>query len=135
MGPTCRSVAERRWSCLRLPGRTFSVGVVIRTVCAVLRSIYFGLEAAVSESVPSTMTAAVVHQCGDTLSVEQRRTPHPRRGQALVKVFALGVCHTDLHASAGDWPVKPSPPFVPGHEGSGEVIPVGADGKGVGVGD
>lgn len=104
-------------------------------MCVVLRSVYSGLEADVSESVPSTMTAAVVHQFGDTLSVEQRRTPQPRRGQALVKVFALGVCHTDLHASAGDWPVKPSPPFVPGHEGVGEVIAVGDDVEDVAVGD
>ena len=30
---------------------------------------------------------------------------------------ASGVCHTDLHAAEGDWPVKPKPPFIPGHEG------------------
>ena len=35
-------------------------------------------------------------------------------------------CHTDLHAAEGDWPVKPNPPFIPGHEGVGHVVAVGA---------
>jgi propanol-preferring alcohol dehydrogenase len=43
-----------------------------------------------------------------------------------VKLVASGVCHTDLHAAEGDWPVKPSPPFIPGHEGVGEVVELGA---------
>ncbi len=43
-----------------------------------------------------------------------------------MKVAASGVCHTDLHAVHGDWPVKPSPPFIPGHEGVGHVVAVGA---------
>lgn len=43
-----------------------------------------------------------------------------------MKVAASGVCHTDLHAAHGDWPVKPSPPFIPGHEGVGHVVAVGA---------
>lgn len=36
------------------------------------------------------------------------------------------MCHTDLHAAEGDWPVKPSLPFIPGHEGVGHVARVGA---------
>jgi propanol-preferring alcohol dehydrogenase len=44
----------------------------------------------------------------------------------LVKTEACGVCHTDLHAARGDWPVKPVPPFIPGHEGIGIVVEVGA---------
>jgi propanol-preferring alcohol dehydrogenase len=39
---------------------------------------------------------------------------------------ASGLCHTDIHAWRGDWPVKPTPPFVPGHEGVGIVEAVGA---------
>jgi threonine dehydrogenase-like Zn-dependent dehydrogenase len=38
------------------------------------------------------------------------RVPTPGAGQILVKIAAAGVCHTDLHAAEGDWPVKPSPP-------------------------
>jgi alcohol dehydrogenase, propanol-preferring len=41
-------------------------------------------------------------------------------------VIASGVCHTDLHAAEGDWPVKPTPPFIPGHEGVGYVSAVGS---------
>ena len=52
--------------------------------------------------------------------------PTPGAGQILVKIAASGVCHTDLHAADGDWPVKPKPPFIPGHEGVGHVAAVGA---------
>jgi propanol-preferring alcohol dehydrogenase len=53
----------------------------------------------------------------------------------LVKIMASGVCHTDLHAADGDWPVKPSLPFVPGHEGAGVVAALGPGVKGVREGD
>jgi alcohol dehydrogenase, propanol-preferring len=43
----------------------------------------------------------------------------------LVKIHASGVCRTDLHAANGDWPVKPTLPFIPGHEGGGEVVEAG----------
>jgi propanol-preferring alcohol dehydrogenase len=52
--------------------------------------------------------------------------PQVGPGQILVKIAASGVCHTDLHAAEGDWPVKPKPPFIPGHEGVGHVAAVGA---------
>jgi propanol-preferring alcohol dehydrogenase len=53
--------------------------------------------------------------------------PRPGSGQILVRIVASGVCHTDLHAAEGDWPVKPKLPFIPGHEGVGYVAAVGAD--------
>jgi propanol-preferring alcohol dehydrogenase len=59
------------------------------------------------------------------LLVEERRTPTPGAGQVRVRLEASGLCHTDIHAAHGDWPVKPSPPFVPGHEGVGIVEAVG----------
>ena len=46
-------------------------------------------------------------------------SPRPGPGEVLVKTEACGVCHTDLHAARGDWPVKPTLPFIPGHEGIG----------------
>ncbi|HIW99800.1 MAG TPA: alcohol dehydrogenase AdhP [Candidatus Nesterenkonia stercoripullorum] len=73
----------------------------------------------------STMTAAVVRDFGADLDVTEYPTPEPGPGQALVKLIATGVCHTDLHAKDGDWPIKPSPPFVPGHEGVGIVEKLG----------
>lgn len=84
---------------------------------------------------PTTMTAAVVHEFGRDLSVEEYTLPEPGPGQALVKLISSGVCHTDLHAAEGDWPIKPSPPFVPGHEGVGTVEKVGEGVTDVKVGD
>lgn len=80
-------------------------------------------------------TAAVVHEFGADLAIEQIEIPQPGPGQALVKLVASGVCHTDLHAVNGDWPVKPTPPFVPGHEGVGVVEAIGDGVTEVAVGD
>ncbi|BBN87942.1 alcohol dehydrogenase AdhP [Azospira sp. I09] len=71
------------------------------------------------------MKAAVVHEFGKPLVIEEVPVPEVPPGQVLVKVVASGVCHTDLHAADGDWPVKPSLPFIPGHEGVGYVAAVG----------
>lgn len=72
------------------------------------------------------MKAAVVRAFGQPLVIEDMDIPEVPPGQVLVKVAASGVCHTDLHAADGDWPVKPSLPFIPGHEGVGHVAGVGA---------
>lgn len=74
----------------------------------------------------NTMKAAVVREFGKPLVIEEVRVPEVTPGTILVKVAATGVCHTDLHAANGDWPVKPQPPFIPGHEGVGHVVAVGA---------
>jgi hypothetical protein len=63
----------------------------------------------------TTMKAAVVHEFGRPLRIEDVPVPEPGPDQILVEVEACGVCHTDLHAADGDWPVKPAPPFIPGH--------------------
>ncbi|WPP45593.1 alcohol dehydrogenase AdhP [Pseudomonas sp. AN-1] len=73
-----------------------------------------------------TMKAAVVAAFGKPLEIREVPVPTPGPGQLLVKIAACGVCHTDLHAAHGDWPVKPQPPFIPGHEGVGHVVAVGA---------
>ncbi|WP_294329113.1 alcohol dehydrogenase AdhP [uncultured Sphingomonas sp.] len=73
-----------------------------------------------------TMKAAVVREFGQPLVIEEVPVPQVGPGQILVKVAASGVCHTDLHAAEGDWPVRPKPPFIPGHEGVGHVAAVGA---------
>lgn len=88
---------------------------------------------------PKTMRAAVVHEFGKPLVIENVPLPTPGPGEVLVKVAACGVCHTDLHAADGDWPVKPKPPFIPGHEAVGTVVALGpgvtelAEGDSVGV--
>ncbi|SOE53244.1 D-arabinose 1-dehydrogenase, Zn-dependent alcohol dehydrogenase family [Burkholderia sp. OK233] len=84
---------------------------------------------------PQSMKAAVVHEFGAPLRIEEVPIPAPGRGQILVKIKASGVCHTDLHAADGDWPVKPALPFIPGHEGVGYVAAVGDGVKAVKEGD
>jgi alcohol dehydrogenase, propanol-preferring len=82
-----------------------------------------------------TMKAARVHEFGKPLVIEQVPVPDPGPGQILVKVAASGVCHTDLHAADGDWPVKPKLPLIPGHEGVGPVAAVGPGVTGIKEGD
>lgn len=77
-------------------------------------------------TLPKTMKAAVVPALGQPLEIREVPVPQVGPGQALMRVRASGVCHTDLHAAEGDWPVKPSAPFIPGHEGVGEVAAIGA---------
>jgi propanol-preferring alcohol dehydrogenase len=72
-----------------------------------------------------TMKAAVARAFGEPLAIEEVPIPSPEPGEVLVKIVATGVCHTDLHAADGDWPVKPVPPFMPGHEGAGVVAAIG----------
>ncbi|GAA4747328.1 alcohol dehydrogenase AdhP [Gordonia alkaliphila] len=84
---------------------------------------------------PEKITAAVVTALGAPLEISEIDMPTPGPGQALVKLETSGVCHTDLHARNGDWPVKPSPPFVPGHEGVGRVAAVGDGVTELAVGD
>jgi propanol-preferring alcohol dehydrogenase len=74
----------------------------------------------------SKMQAAVVEHFREPLTFQEWKIPSPGPGQILVKTEACGVCHTDLHAAHGDWPLKPTLPFIPGHEGIGRVAAVGA---------
>jgi propanol-preferring alcohol dehydrogenase len=71
------------------------------------------------------MKAAVVHSFDQPLSIEDVPVPEPGPEQVLVRIEASGLCHTDIHAARGEWPVEPSPPFIPGHEGVGMVERVG----------
>lgn len=81
------------------------------------------------------MKAAVVRAFGKPLVIEDVPVPTPGPGEILVRVKACGVCHTDLHAASGDWPVKPVPPFIPGHEAAGVVAALGPDVTGFKPGD
>ena len=74
------------------------------------------------------MKAAVVTDFGSPLQVKDLPIPVPGPGEVLVRIETTGLCHTDIHAARGDWPVKPTPPFIPGHEGVGFI-----DRLGVGV--
>jgi propanol-preferring alcohol dehydrogenase len=71
------------------------------------------------------MRAAVVPGFGQRLVIEDRPMPEPGPGQVVVRMEASGLCHTDIHAANGDWPVTPTVPFIPGHEGVGIVTEIG----------
>ena len=71
------------------------------------------------------MRAAVVPGFGQPLVIEDRPVPEPGPGQVVIRMEASGLCHTDIHAANGDWPVKPTVPFIPGHEGVGIVTGTG----------
>ena len=86
-------------------------------------------------AIAKTMKAAVVEEFGAPLVVRELPVPAPGPGQALVQIIASGVCHTDLHAADGDWPVKPTLPFTPGHEGAGVVVALGPGVTHLKVGD
>ncbi|KZN49680.1 alcohol dehydrogenase [Pseudoalteromonas luteoviolacea CPMOR-2] len=81
------------------------------------------------------MKAAVAHQFKAPLSIESLAQPEVKPGTILVKVAACGVCHTDLHACHGDWPVKPNLPLIPGHEGVGTIVAKGDDVNHLALGD
>ena len=84
---------------------------------------------------PTTMRAARVLDFESPLSVEEVERPEPGPQDVLVQIEASGLCHTDIHAAHGDWPVKPTPPFTPGHEGVGIVVETGSAVTNVAVGD
>ena len=71
------------------------------------------------------MRAAVVTDFRSPLQVQDLPIPEPGAGEVLVRIETSGLCHTDIHAAHGDWPVKPTPPFIPGHEGVGYVEKLG----------
>jgi propanol-preferring alcohol dehydrogenase len=82
------------------------------------------------------MKAAVVTDFTQPLSIKNVPVPEPGNGQVLVKIEACGLCHTDIHAAHGDWPIQPPLPLIPGHEGVGRVEALGTGvGEEIRVGD
>ncbi|HYN94319.1 MAG TPA: zinc-dependent alcohol dehydrogenase [Pilimelia sp.] len=81
------------------------------------------------------MRASIVTAFDRPLELQEVPVPQPGAGEVLVRIEASGLCHTDIHAARGDWPVKPTPPFIPGHEGVGIVEQVGAGVAAPAVGD
>jgi propanol-preferring alcohol dehydrogenase len=88
-----------------------------------------------ADTAVTSYRAAVVHEFCAALTIEDVPAAALDAGQVRVRVEATGLCHTDIHAAHGDWPVKPSPPFVPGHEGVGIVVELGAGVTEVALGD
>lgn len=68
--------------------------------------------------------AAVIYRPGEPLRVEELELDEPHAGEVLVKMSAVGLCHSDYHVIAGDRPVGMLPMAL-GHEGAGIVERVG----------
>jgi Zn-dependent alcohol dehydrogenase len=79
------------------------------------------------------MKAAVLHAVGEPMRLEEMRLAEPRAGEVLVRVQAVGVCHSDLHYMTGDLTCRL--PVVLGHEGTGIVEQTGAEVGGLEPGD
>ncbi len=74
------------------------------------------------------MRAAVLHEFGKPLSIEEVARPAPAAGEVLIEVEACGVCHSDLHIALGDWPNFAKLihwPLILGHEVVGRVVEIG----------
>lgn len=77
---------------------------------------------------PKTQKVALVATAGATVEIKDHPVKDPEDlapGECLLKMLCTGVCHTDLHAALGDWPVKPMTPLIGGHEGVGEIVAIG----------
>jgi S-(hydroxymethyl)glutathione dehydrogenase/alcohol dehydrogenase len=79
------------------------------------------------------MKAAVLNEARTPLAIEDLTIDEPGTGEALVRVVAAGVCHSDLHFIEGTYPARM--PHVLGHEVSGVVEKVGAGVTNVKAGD
>lgn len=77
-------------------------------------------------SIPDMQWAQVAEQVGGPLVYKQIPVPTPGPDQILVKMRYSGVCHTDLHAMMGHWPLPVKMPLVGGHEGAGVVVAKGS---------
>jgi alcohol dehydrogenase, propanol-preferring len=86
-------------------------------------------------SIPQTQKAIIFETSGGPLLYKDIPVPTPKANELLINVKYSGVCHTDLHAWKGDWPLDTKLPLVGGHEGAGVVVGMGSNVKGWKVGD
>ncbi len=77
--------------------------------------------------------AVICREMGKPVCVERITVASPQRGEVMVKLAACGVCHSDLSATNGT--ISLPLPLILGHEAAGEVVEVGEDVGGLGVGD
>jgi S-(hydroxymethyl)glutathione dehydrogenase/alcohol dehydrogenase len=82
---------------------------------------------------PTKVRAAVAYGVGEPLRIEELELADPGAGEVQVKLFASGLCHSDLHCLDGQTPSEF--PVVLGHEGIGEVVALGAGVTDFAIGD
>ena len=77
--------------------------------------------------------AAVVHEVGKPIEIEELDLDGPRDGEVLIRYTYAGLCHSDVHIQHGDLPARL--PMVLGHEGAGVIEEVGPGVTRVAAGD
>jgi propanol-preferring alcohol dehydrogenase len=84
-----------------------------------------------SPNIPKTQQAAIVSSAGAPIEIKHdypvKSQAELAPGECLVRLSCTGVCHTDLHAAKGDWPIPAITPLIGGHEGVGEVVAIGSN--------
>ncbi|KAL2265514.1 hypothetical protein VTJ83DRAFT_6614 [Remersonia thermophila] len=88
-----------------------------------------------SAEIPTEQWAQVVEKPGGPVTYKKIPVPTPGPDEVLINVKYSGVCHTDLHAMMGDWPIPPKMPLVGGHEGAGVVVAKGSLVDDISIGD
>lgn len=86
-------------------------------------------------SVPTEQWAQVIEKTGGPVLYKKIPVAEPGPDEVLVNIKYSGVCHTDLHAVNGDWPLPTKLPLVGGHEGAGVVVARGSLVTDVEIGD
>src|SRR5690606_25903276 len=79
-----------------------------------------------STYIPEKQWAQVFEKSGGPITYREIPVPEPEPDELLVKIQYTGVCHTDIHAWQGDWPLETVKPLVGGHEGVGLVVKMGS---------
>ncbi|CCH61398.1 hypothetical protein TBLA_0E03440 [Henningerozyma blattae CBS 6284] len=85
--------------------------------------------------IPQTQKAVIFYKNGGPLEYKDVPVPTPKPNEILINIKYSGVCHTDLHAWKGDWPLDTKLPLIGGHEGAGVVVGMGSNVKGWKIGD
>ncbi|CDO96032.1 unnamed protein product [Kluyveromyces dobzhanskii CBS 2104] len=88
-----------------------------------------------SFGIPETQKGVIFYENGGELHYKDIAVPKPKANEILVNVKYSGVCHTDLHAWKGDWPLPVKLPLVGGHEGAGIVVAKGENVQNFEIGD
>ncbi|RDL37324.1 uncharacterized protein BP5553_04757 [Venustampulla echinocandica] len=87
------------------------------------------------DNIPKEQWAQVIEERGKPVTYKKVPVREPGPDEVLVNIKYSGVCHTDLHALRGDWPLATKIPLIGGHEGAGVIVATGALVDNVKVGD
>lgn len=88
-----------------------------------------------SHDIPNEQWAQVIEKTGGPVDFKKIPVQQPGPDEVLINIKFSGVCHTDLHAVNGDWPLPTKLPLVGGHEGAGVVVARGELVKDIEIGD